>query len=67
VLRRWIAIRPPCPWCGESIAADDAYVEVDGIQVRSTTGRPCAGEYDPCDAERYALPVPHFAEVMAAR
>lgn len=39
-LRRWIAIRPWCGWCGEMITADDAFIEVNGIQVHSSNGRP---------------------------
>jgi hypothetical protein len=54
LLRRWVAIRPPCPWCGESITADDTYVEIAGVRVHSTTGRPCAGEYSASDSACYA-------------
>jgi hypothetical protein len=56
LLRRWVAIRPPCPWCGESITADDTYVEIAGIRVHSTNGRPCAEDYTDRGMECYASP-----------
>ena len=56
LLRRWIAILPPCPWCGESISTEDARVEIAGVQVHSTTGRPCAGEYAESRSDCYAAP-----------
>jgi hypothetical protein len=45
LLRRWVAIRPPCFWCGEAITVDDHYIEVEGVQVHSSNGRPCSQEY----------------------
>ena len=64
LLRRWIAIRPPCPWCGESITADDTYVDIAGVRIHSTTGRPCAGEYAVSGRQCYAAPRGHALHLV---
>ena len=53
LLRRYIAIRPPCPWCGCEIGPDDASVLLRGRRLHNTESRPCMREYD-CTDDPYA-------------